>query len=48
MTLTVLDLMAIAHFGFNTNFPTWMWILAIINEIGFSYSFNKIQKGISK
>jgi len=32
--LTILDICVVAHFGFGANIPWWLWLWAILNELG--------------
>lgn len=32
--LTILDVAVVAHFGFGAHIPWWLWVWAVLNEIG--------------
>lgn len=48
MTLDLLDMLLVAHFGFHAEFPTWLWVLGVLSTIGTSFSLNRIVKAIER
>lgn len=42
--LTILDLVVVAKVGFGAHIPWWLWLWAVVNEIGMSTMQDKIRK----